>query len=46
MACHLLLVDDDRNFMEALAVFLESDGRFAIAGMAENGREGVKHKEH
>jgi signal transduction histidine kinase/DNA-binding NarL/FixJ family response regulator len=42
MTCQLLLVDDDRNFMEALAVFLESDGRFVIAGMAENGREGVQ----
>ena len=38
----LLLTDDDANFMEAMAAFLESDGRFEVVAMAANGREGVE----
>lgn len=38
----LLLTDDDRKFMEAMAAFLEVDGRFEVVGMAVNGREGVE----
>lgn len=38
----LLLTDDDRKFMEAMAAFLEVDGRFEVVGMAANGREGVE----
>lgn len=38
----LLLTDDDRRFMEAMAAFLETDSRFEVVGMAANGREGVE----
>lgn len=38
----LLLTDDDRRFMEAMAAFLEVDGRFEVVGMAADGREGVE----
>ena len=38
----LLLTDDDRKFMEAMAAFLEVDGRFEVVAMASDGREGVE----
>lgn len=38
----LLLTDDDASFLEAMAAFLESDGRFEIVARAANGREGVE----
>lgn len=38
----LLLTDDDRKFMEAMAAFLEADGRFEVVGMAADGRAGVE----
>ncbi len=38
----LLLTDDDRSFMEAMAAVLEASGRFEVVAMAANGREGVE----
>lgn len=38
----LLLTDDDRRFMEAMAAFLETDGRFEVVAMATDGRQGVE----
>ena len=38
----LLLTDDDARFMEAMAAFLEADGRFEVVAMAAHGREGVE----
>jgi DNA-binding NarL/FixJ family response regulator len=42
MAIRLLLIDDDRGFVEALKAFLDLDGRFEVVGMAENGRVGME----
>jgi DNA-binding NarL/FixJ family response regulator len=38
----LLLTDDDRSFMEAMAAMLELDGRFEIVAMAADGRQGAE----
>jgi DNA-binding NarL/FixJ family response regulator len=42
MTYRLLLTDDDQDFLEFLRMFLESDGRFLVVGMAPNGREAVE----
>ena len=42
MRYRVVLIDDDQRFMEALSVWLLTDGRFEIAGTAANGREGVE----
>ena len=38
----ILLAEDDESFLSTLAATLESDGRFAVAGLARNGREAVE----
>ena len=37
----ILVAEDDETSLEVIAVLLEQDGRFAIAGRAPNGREAV-----
>jgi DNA-binding NarL/FixJ family response regulator len=38
----ILVAEDDDSFLDAIALLLERDGRFAVAGRARNGREAVK----
>jgi DNA-binding NarL/FixJ family response regulator len=38
----ILIAEDDESFLEAIAVLLEKDERFAVIGRASNGREAVK----
>jgi DNA-binding NarL/FixJ family response regulator len=38
----ILVAEDDESFLDAIAVLLEQDGRFAVAGQAHDGREAVK----
>ncbi|HLX33177.1 MAG TPA: response regulator [Gaiellaceae bacterium] len=38
----VLVAEDDASFLEAIALLLEQDGRFAVAGRARNGREAVE----
>jgi DNA-binding NarL/FixJ family response regulator len=40
--CHVLLVEDDDAFAEALTELLEADARVDVIGRARNGREGVE----
>jgi two-component system nitrate/nitrite response regulator NarL len=35
------VAEDDESFLEAIAVLLEEDDRFVVAGRARNGREAV-----
>ena len=37
----ILVAEDDESFLEAIAVLLEQDGRFAVSGQARDGREAV-----
>jgi two-component system nitrate/nitrite response regulator NarL len=37
----ILVAEDDESFLEAIAVLLEEDDRFVVAGRARNGREAV-----
>ncbi|HEY3462236.1 MAG TPA: response regulator transcription factor [Gaiellaceae bacterium] len=37
----ILVAEDDESFLDAIALVLEQDGRFAVAGRARNGREAV-----
>lgn len=37
----ILVAEDDESALEAIALLLEQDGRFAVAGRARNGRDAV-----
>jgi len=37
----ILVAEDDESFLDAIALLLEQDDRFAVAGRARNGREAV-----
>ena len=37
----ILVAEDDESFLEAIALLLEQDDRFVVAGTARNGREAV-----
>jgi len=37
----ILIVEDDESFLDAIALLLEQDGRFVVAGKARNGREAI-----
>ena len=38
----ILVAEDDESFLEAIALLLETDERFAVAGRARNGKEAVE----
>ena len=38
----ILLVEDDESYLDAMALLLEQDGRFVVAGRARHGREAVE----
>ena len=38
----ILVAEDDESFLDLIALMLERDGRFAVAGRARNGREAVE----
>lgn len=38
----ILVAEDDESFLDAIALLLEQDGRFAVAGRARDGREAVE----
>jgi DNA-binding NarL/FixJ family response regulator len=38
----ILLAEDDESFLEAIALMLEQDERFVVAGKARDGREAVE----
>jgi DNA-binding NarL/FixJ family response regulator len=38
----ILVAEDDLSFLDAIALLLEQDDRFVLAGRARNGREVVK----
>ena len=38
----ILVAEDDESFLDAIALLLEQDERFVVAGQARNGREAVK----
>ena len=35
----ILVAEDDEAFLDTIALLLEADGRFAVAGRAANGKE-------
>jgi DNA-binding NarL/FixJ family response regulator len=37
----ILIAEDDESFLEAIALLLEQDDRFVVAGTARNGEEAV-----
>jgi DNA-binding NarL/FixJ family response regulator len=37
----ILIAEDDESFLEAIALLLEQDDRFVVAGAARNGEEAV-----
>jgi CheY-like chemotaxis protein len=37
----ILVAEDDESFLDVIALLLEQDGRFVVAGRAHNGREAV-----
>ena len=37
----ILVAEDDESFLDAIALLLEQDDRFVVAGTARNGREAV-----
>jgi DNA-binding NarL/FixJ family response regulator len=37
----ILVAEDDESFLDAIALLLDQDDRFAVAGRARNGREAV-----
>jgi DNA-binding NarL/FixJ family response regulator len=37
----ILVAEDDESFLDAIALLLERDDRFVVAGKARNGREAV-----
>ena len=38
----ILVAEDDKSFLDSIALLLEQDGRFAVAGRARDGREAVE----
>jgi len=38
----ILVAEDDESFLDAIALLLETDERFAVAGRARNGKEAVE----
>jgi len=38
----ILVAEDDESFLDAIALVLEQDGRFTVAGRARDGREAVE----
>lgn len=38
----ILIAEDDESFLQTIALLLEQDERFAVAGTAGNGREAVE----
>ena len=38
----ILIAEDDESFLDAIALLLEQDDRFVVAGTARNGREAVR----
>jgi CheY-like chemotaxis protein len=38
----VLVAEDDESFLDAIALLLEQDGRFTVAGRARNGQEAVE----
>jgi DNA-binding NarL/FixJ family response regulator len=38
----ILVAEDDESFLDVIALLLEQDARFAVAGRARNGREAVE----
>jgi DNA-binding NarL/FixJ family response regulator len=38
----ILVAEDDESFLDAIALLLETDERFAVAGRARNGQEAVE----
>ena len=38
----ILVAEDDESFLDVIALLLEQDERFAVAGRARNGREAVE----
>jgi two-component system nitrate/nitrite response regulator NarL len=38
----ILIAEDDESFLDAIALLLEQDSRFAVAGRARNGREALE----
>jgi two-component system, NarL family, nitrate/nitrite response regulator NarL len=38
----ILVAEDEESFLDAIALLLEQDGRFAVAGRARNGRDAVE----
>jgi CheY-like chemotaxis protein len=38
----ILVAEDDESFLDAIALLLEQDGRFTVAGRARDGREAVR----
>jgi len=38
----ILVAEDDESFLDVIALLLEQDERFAVAGRAHNGREAVE----
>jgi CheY-like chemotaxis protein len=41
----ILIAEDDESFLEAIALLLERDDRFIVAGRARNGQEAVERAE-
>lgn len=37
----ILVAEDDESFLDAIALLLEQDERFAVAGRARNGRDAI-----
>lgn len=42
----ILVAEDDESFLDAIALLLEQDERFTVAGRARNGREAVEVAQH
>ena len=38
----ILVAEDDESFLDAIALLLEQDGRFAVTGRARDGRQAVE----
>jgi CheY-like chemotaxis protein len=41
----ILIAEDDESFLEAIALLLERDDRFIVAGRARNGQEAIERTE-
>jgi DNA-binding NarL/FixJ family response regulator len=38
----IVIAEDEESFLDVIALLLEQDGRFAVAGRARNGRDAVE----